>query len=187
MKLRYVVAALAGIAVSHAAVAQSMKPGLWEITQSTKSGGGQMEKAQAQMQQQMANMTPEQKKQMQDMMAKHGVQMGAAAPGGGMSMKTCMTKEMIARNELPAQQGDCRTTKQEKSGNTLKCAMACSNPPSTTEGQVVFTSPEAYTMKMAVRSQAGGKSETLNLDSTGKWLSADCGNIKPMAPGGAKK
>ena len=188
MKFRYALAALAGAALSAGAYAQTMKPGLWEITQNTKGGAGaQMADAQAKMQQQMGNMTPEQKKMMQDAMAKHGVQMGAAAPGGGMTVKTCMTKEMIDRDEVAAQKGDCRMTRNEKSGNTLKFASTCANPPSTTEGVVTFNSPESYTMRMAVHSKMAGKSETMNMEASGKWLSADCGGVKPLAPPAGKK
>jgi hypothetical protein len=187
MKIRYVIAAVAGIAFSAGASAQNMKPGLWEITNSMKSGSGQMEKAQAQMQQQMASMSPEQKKMMQEMMAKQGMAMGKGGPGGGMSVKTCMTKEQVERNEMPAQKGDCTTTKQEKSGNTMKFAVACTNPPSTGEGQITFTSSEAYNMKMAIRSMIDGKPETMNMEATGKWLGADCGSIKPMGPPPAGK
>ena len=50
----------------------------------------------AQMQQQMASMTPEQRKMMQDMMGKQGVGIGAGGPCG-MSVKVCMTKEMVER------------------------------------------------------------------------------------------
>ena len=189
MKIRYVPIAVAGMLIAAGASAQNMKPGLWEVTNNMKSGsGGQMEQAQVQMQQQMAKMTPEQKKMMQDMMAKQGMQMGSG-PGGGMSVKTCITKEMAARDELPMQQGDCRTTNQQKSGNTMKFAVACANPPSTGEGQVTLTSPEAFSMRMAVQSKAGGQSHTVNMEGTGRWLSADCGSVKPMpmGPAGGKK
>ena len=187
MKVRYVLAATAAVAFSAGASAQTMKPGLWEITHKAQgASGGQMADAQAKMQREMASMTPEQKKMMQEMMAKHGMQMGAGA-GGGMSVKTCMTKEMIDRNELPSQKGDCRTTKQQKTGNTMKFAVACTNPPSTGEGQVTFLSPEAYTMKMAMQSPRDGKAQAMNMEGSGKWLSADCGSIKPMAPPAGKK
>ena len=73
-----------------------------------QTSGGQMEQGMAQMQQQLATMPPEQRKKMEEMMAKQGVKMGL--PGGGMSVKVCMTKEMVERNEMPAQQGDCTTT-----------------------------------------------------------------------------
>jgi hypothetical protein len=140
----------------------------------------------AQMQQQLASMPPEQRKMMEDMMAKQGVKLGAAGPGGGMSVKMCMTREMVEKNELPAQQGDCRTTSQSRSGNTMKFAVACTNPPSTGEGQVTFTSPEAYSMKMVVNTQVNGKPEKVTMEGGGKWLGSDCGNIKPP-PAAARK
>lgn len=55
--------------------AQSLKPGLWEINNKMQSSSGQVEKAMAEAQKQMAAMPPEQRKLMQDMMAKQGVAM----------------------------------------------------------------------------------------------------------------
>lgn len=167
------------------ASAENLKPGLWEFTHTMKSSSGEMEKAQAQAQAQMANMPPEQRKMMEKMMAEHGVKFGAGG-SGGMSARTCMTKEMVERNEIPTQRGDCKTTKQQRSGNTMNIAFTCTNPPSSGEGQFTIVSPEAYTMKMVVNSTVDGKPETMNMNGTGKWLSSDCGNIKPMKPSNAK-
>jgi hypothetical protein len=162
------------------ALAQNLKPGLWEINNKMQSSSGQMEKAMAESQKQMAAMPPEQRKMMQDMMAKQGLSMGPGA-GGNIAVKICMTKEMAERNELPAQQGDCKTTNSPRSGNTMKMSFACTQPPSSGEGTVTFVSPEAYTMKMTMKSMMQGKPETMTMDGGGKWLSADCGNIKPLA------
>ena len=181
MKKLHALAALAAATFAVTASAQNMKPGLWEITNNMKSGSGEMEKAQAKMQQQMASMPPEQRKMMEKTMAEHGVKMGAGGPGG-MTVKTCMTKEMVERNEMPTQKGDCKTTKQERSGNTMKMAFTCTTPPSSGEGQFTFQSSEAYTMKMAIKSTVDGKPETMNMDASGKWLGSDCGSIKPMRP-----
>jgi hypothetical protein len=178
MKLHFLLAACL-VTVASAASAQSMKPGLWEITSKMQTGSGQMERQMAQAQQQMANMPPEQRKMMEEMMARQGVKMGTAG-GGGMTMKVCMTKEMVERNEMPSQQrGDCKTTSQSRSGNTMKMAFACTNPPSTGEGQFTFNGSEGYTMKMAVNTTVQGKPETMNMDATGKWMGADCGDVKP--------
>ena len=180
MKLHFLFAA-ALVAVASAASAQSMKPGLWEITSKMQTASGQMERQMAQAQQQMANMPPEQRKMMEEMMARQGVKMGTAG-GGGMTMKVCMTKEMVEHNEMPSQQrGDCKTTSQTRSGNTMKMAFACTNPPSTGEGQFTFNGSEGYTMKMAVNTTVQGKPETMNMDATGKWLGTDCGDVKPRA------
>jgi hypothetical protein len=169
-------AALLSLAAGTAG-AQSMKPGLWEIN--NKMGGGQMDAAMAEMRKQMAEMPPEQRKQMEAMMAQQGVRMAPGA-GGGMAMQVCMTKEMAERNDMPMQEG-CRMTKNQRSGKTMRFAFACSNPPSSGEGQVTFASPESYSSHMTVRATVDGKTETTTMDATGKWLKADCGNVRPMA------
>ena len=160
-----------------AAWAQTMKPGLWEITnQMQGAAGGQM----AEMQKQMASMPPEQRKMMEDMMAKQGMQMGKAS-GGGMAVKVCMTKEMVERNEVAQQQDGCTHTTSPRSGNTMKFAFVCTKPPSRGDGQVTFVSPEAYTMQMKAVTTVKGKEEAMDMQASGKWLGTDCGNIKPLS------
>ena len=165
--------------------AQTMKPGLWEISQKMKFGSGEMNDAMAGMQEQLAKMPPEQRKQMQDMMSKKGVNLdlGSASGAGGpgaITVKTCMTQEMIDRNELPAAQSGCTSTRSPRIGNTMKMGFTCTKPPSSGEGQVTFTSSDAYTMKMTITSTVKGKPEKLDMDGTGKWLGASCGDVKPM-------
>jgi hypothetical protein len=164
------------------ATAQSLKPGLWEI--SNKMDNPQVNQAMAQMQQQMAQMPPEQRKQMEAMMAQRGMKMGTGA-GGVTTVQMCMTTEMLARDDAMVQQqqqGDCKMTSQSRSGNTMKVAYACSNPPSTIDGEYTYKGAEGYSSKMVVKSTQGGKSDTMTIEGTGKWLSADCGNVKPMTP-----
>ena len=74
------------------AQAQVTKAGLWEVT-SKLGGSAEMDKAMAQMQQQMASIPPEQRKQMEAMLAKQGMSM-TAAPGDVLS-KMCITKDMV--------------------------------------------------------------------------------------------
>jgi hypothetical protein len=169
-------AALAGAAFS--ASAQTMKPGLWEI--SNKMNSPQMDQAMAEMQKQLAAMPPDQRKQMEAMMAQRGVQMVQPGAGGGMSVRMCMTKEMIERNEVPMHQSDCKVTSQQKSGNTTKMAFSCTNPPTTGQGEYSMSSPEAYSSKMTMRTVVAGKPETVSMDSAGRWVGADCGSVKPL-------
>ena len=170
----HLVAAAAVLAIALPAGAQTMKPGLWEIH--NKMSGGQMDQAMAEMQKQLAQMPPEQRKQMEAAMAQQGVKMVPGA-GGGMAVQMCMTREMVERNDVPVQNG-CTTTQNRKSGNRVQFAFRCSNPPSSGEGEMSFT-PESYTSHMTMKSVVQGKTETLVSDSTGKWLKADCGNVKP--------
>lgn len=163
---------------------QNMKPGLWEVT--NKMGGSgdmgsKMAAAQAEMQKQLAAMPQEQRKQMEKMMADKGVSMApGGAPDGGMAARVCISKEMAARNEPPAQQGDCKQEQLQKSGNTTRFKFSCSKPQTTGEGEVTLHNPESYTMKMKTSSQVKGKAENMTMDAQGKWLSNDCGNLKPV-------
>ena len=146
----------------------------------TKLGGsGEMDKAMAQMQQQMASMPPEQRKQMEAMLAKQGMSM-TSTPGGVLS-KMCITKDMVERSQMPVQtQGDCTSTTSNKSTTGMTFKFNCTSPPSSGEGQYTFMGDSAYTMKMKINTPQQGKPVITTMDSSGKWLGADCGTIKPM-------
>ncbi len=171
-------AALLATLLALPAAAQTLKPGLWEITSRT-AGNPQADQAMAEMRKQLESMPPEQRRQMEAMMAGRGVQMAPAA-GGGMAARVCMTKDMVERNEVPQQQGDCRTTRQQRSGSTVSMAFACTNPPSTGESTVTIASPEAFSSRTRVTATHQGRNETMAMEANGKWVGADCGAIKPM-------
>ena len=172
------VAGLALLLASGAAWAQSTKPGLWEI-QHKMGGNPEMDKAMAEMQKQLASMPPAQRKQMEAMMGKNGM---GVAPGGGFSLKVCITPEMAARAEMPSQtEGHCTNTITSRSASALKMKFVCTNPPSSGEGTYVFNGDKAYTMKMVMQSARNGKPETMTVEGQGKWLSTDCGTVKPIA------
>ena len=185
-KLHFAIAACVS-ACALPAAAQTLKPGLWEVTNRMQGGSGQMQNAMSEMQKQMASMPPEQRKMIEEQMAKSGVRMGSAGPAGGMSVQVCMTREMVEKNEMPSQQGDCKTTAQSRAGNTMKMAFACTNPPSSGDGQITFNGPESYSSKMNVSTQVDGKPEKVSMEGSGKWLAADCGNIKPLGQQMPKK
>lgn len=164
-------------ALSMTAAAQSIKPGLWEI-RSKVGGNPEIDQAMAQMQQQLASMPPAQRKMMEDMMAAQGVKMGA---GGMMTVQMCITPEMAKRQEVPVQsEGDCTSNTSARSGNTMKVSFVCKNPPSSGEGTYVFHGENAYDMKMRVKNQQGNKTMTTDVEGSGRWLNANCGNVKPL-------
>lgn len=171
---------MAAASLSLQAQAQTLKPGLWELTTRMRSESGQMERAMAEAQKQLAALPPAQRKMMQDMLAKQGVGMGAGG-AGNMVIKVCMTPEMLARNQIVTQDGDCKTEQSPRVGNTMKMVFTCTKPPSSGEGMVTFVSPQAYTAQMTVSTHADGKPETVNMDSQGRWLAGECGSVQPSA------
>ena len=155
-----------------------LRPGLWEHGFTMSSQSGQMESAMKQMQQTMAAMPPAQRKMMEDMMAKQGVGIGA----GGNSVKVCVSKEEAERDVPPQQEGCTQTAK--RSGNVWQIAFQCKGPPpSSGEGQMTLLSPTAYTGNFNIRTEVNDKPEQVKMTQTGKWLSADCGNIRSASPG----
>jgi hypothetical protein len=178
MRIHPLIAAGAVALAALPAAAQSLKPGLWEVQNKVSTAG--MPDAMAEMQKQMAAMPPEQRKQMEAMMAQHGMRM-APGTGGGIATQMCMTREMVERNELPMDEG-CRMTQQQRTGNTMRMAFTCTKPPSTGEGEFTFLGPEAYRSRMTVKVTDKGRTETATVEGSAKWLSADCGKVKPIAP-----
>jgi hypothetical protein len=163
---------------SLSAGAQTLRPGLWEMQHRVK-GDARMEQQMADMQKQLSSMSPEERQQMEAMMAGRGMQV-SPADGGGAAMRICITREMAERNDIPTSRGECKTGPQQRSGNTLKMTFTCTDPPSSGDTQVTFHGSESYTTRTNVTSTVGGKPETMSMEGSGKWLAADCGNVKPM-------
>ena len=174
-------ALLAGMA-GGASAQQKMRPGLWEHSVNMKSQSGQMEAAMAEMQKSLASMPPEQRKQMEQMMAQQGVGMGPK----GQTVKVCITKEQADLDNVPQQEG-CTQKVQRVDASTMKVAFACKGgqgqPPSSGEGTITMQGPTAYTGQFRFKTQNQGKPEQIDMAQSGKWLSANCGAIKPMPMG----
>ena len=171
-------ALLAGMA-GGASAQQKMRPGLWEHSVNMKSQSGQMEAAMAEMQKSLASMPPEQRKQMEQMMAQQGVGMGPK----GQTVKVCITKEQADLDNVPQQEG-CTQKVQRVDASTMKVAFACKGgqgqPPSSGEGTISMQGPTAYTGQFKFKTQNQGKPEQIDMAQSGKWLSDNCGAIKPM-------
>jgi hypothetical protein len=179
MQMRAVLTTLL-IALSGAAMAQSStKPGLWEMTSKMSSPTNpQLAQQMEQAQKAMASMPPAQRKQMEEMMAKQGVNMSMGA-GGATVLKLCITPEMAARPPVEQRQG-C-TYKFSQSGKTHDFSFQCANPPGDGQGQVVFVDADNYSGKMRLNTVQNGKKETMEMQTSGKFLGANCGAIKPIA------
>jgi len=189
------------LAAAAPAFAQTMRPGLWELQTEVPQGAGatggmdagqqaqmqdKMAAAQQKMQESMAKMTPEQRQQMQAMMGRQGGMGGPAAmvaPGARPgAIRMCFTREMVERHEFASRDERCKQTSMEKSGNTLRFKMACTGtPPMQGEGQVTFASDKSYTSKMVLLTERDGKTQRTEFHSSGTFISADCGDVKPMS------
>jgi len=180
--------ATALVALAGAAVADMAHPtaGLWEYTTSTKMSGGDLDAKQAQLQQQMASMTPEQRAMMEKAMAGRGIQMNAG--GTGTTLRVCVSKEQAAKDPAPPKDGRCEHQVVERTGSSMKYRFTCQGengrPPTTGEGTWTMTSATSWTGTSVIDTTVQGKPTHMNQTMTGKWLGADCGDVKPLPAAG---
>lgn len=184
MKIHRLALPFAALALAAQPVlAQDFKAGLWETNSKVGSGSGKLQGLMAMAQQQMAAMSPEQRARVDGMMARQGVVLS----NDGVVAKLCVTAEMAKSHQLPMQQrGSCNYQTAPMAGNTVKYSFSCTNPQGAGDGTATFSSPTAYTATTRLTTTATGESETMNVDSSGRWLGADCGSIRPLELPAAK-
>lgn len=186
LRLLASVACLWALHVQAAEPAPPIKPGLWEITTASQKIDGQaMPDMAAQMAEQLKSMPPEMRQQIEAQMKAKGVQMTPGKPGG-MAVRSCVSQETLDQNRWQASQGDCKSQVTERSGKTWKWKVSCSTPPSQGEGTTTFVSPEAYTNDMRMTLQQDGKPQSMTMKHSARWISANCGGLKPVLPPAAK-
>lgn len=173
--------AIAFAAASVAAHAQStapLKPGLWEQAATLKSQSGQIEKAMADAEAQIARLPAEQRRQIEAMMKARGVSIG----NGATTVRMCLTAQDIERGNIPVQTGDCTQQVLSRDDSTLKVSFMCqTNPPSRGVGEVRLLSPTSTVATAQVDTQVNDKPERIDTTQKGTWLGDDCGDIKPLS------
>jgi hypothetical protein len=156
-----------------------LKPGLWEHSFQAGSQGGQIAAAMKDAQKAMANMPPEQRKMVEKMMAEQGVSLGA----DGQKIQLCLTPDDVARDEFPAARDGC-TQKAERSGDTWTMTVQCpardGQPASSGRGTVTLQGSTGYAGDFTMDRRVDGKPEQMTMKTRGRWISADCGSVKPI-------
>lgn len=182
MKRLIVAASLAVLASSPCAQTTGMKAGLWEMrtlkqVMDGKDMQAQMSAAQAQMQQAMADMPPDQRKQMEAMMARQG-----AAMSGGGAHRMCISPEMAARDKpLVDPEGKCEPAKISRSGNRTSFEFNCKSDGRSMVGKGDSTfAGDTITSRMDMTTTDATGRHTMQTEQQMKYLGADCGGLKPV-------
>lgn len=159
----------------HAAKIQ-MKPGLWENTINIKSQSGKIESSLNDLKSKMASMPAEQRKMMEEVMAKQGLSVNQEAS----KIKVCISKEQAENLEIPqGENSDCRHEILKRTASSIKMRFNCTGETKASgEGEYTLLSPIAYKGKSIVNAVVNGKQDKMEMSQMGKWLSSDCGNIK---------
>jgi hypothetical protein len=159
-----------------------IKMGLWEVKSSVLDASG---KPQAPPEQTaMANLPPEIRERMAEMMKSRGVSM----PDQSGATRTCQTKDSLdsGKWQALASSAGCTSEYSVQSGGNWKFHSSCPKLKSESDGEVVFTNAENYTSKVTTSSKLMGKDSTQTRVMVAHWLGANCGDVKPLTAEGIK-
>jgi Protein of unknown function (DUF3617) len=182
MKTLWRLGLLSVLLLSGPAWAQKLAAGLWENTSTMKDSSPEGATRMAKMQEQMAKMPAEQRKMMEQMMARQGAgdAMGMMA-GKPTTMRVCITPEQAARDYTPSHDARCKSDSVERSGKTMRAKFSCSGDDKATgETEYTLTSDKAFSGRVVVTSMRQGQPNRMEITQTGRWLAADCGEVKPL-------
>lgn len=153
--------------------AMNIKPGLWEISTQMTGAKGTQDPA-AKMRAMMAKMPAEKRKQMEAMMGKSGV---AFSENG--AMKVCYTSDMLKNNDVfknREHKAKCTTKIIEQSAQQVRTDFSCEDG-AKGSGEWTMVSDSEYKSKMDFTTAKGQKSQ---INHSAKFVSSDCGNVKPL-------
>lgn len=144
---------------------ERMTPGLWEMRVRSDAFKG------------VQNMPPAQLEELK----KRGIQM-PDIKDGMMAQKVCISKEMAesaGRSHLPGNPNGCKETKTLRQGNAYFMEMVCNGPTLKGSG-TVKASYDSKSMHSVFdfKSSASRGPKTQHIETMGKWLNHDCGNVK---------
>ena len=161
------------ILLAHAAgPSLDVKTGLWEITSTGATTGAPPIPAEA-----LAKMTPEQRAKMESAM-----QAAISRNNQPHVSKSCITQKQLEKAPNFAEQHDksCKQTIVTRTAAVVETHIECSGPQKMS-GTFRFQALSRETIRGEVSMvlASGDKAMTSKHTLDGKWLGADCGNVKP--------
>ncbi len=148
--------------------AGSMKPGLWEVT------------LQSSAMKNTPKISPEQIEQMRKM----GINM-AQLQTGAIVNKICITKDMAERENLLQmnhKEHGCEMKNQKRTSDGYTMELVCDGAQmkGTGTSKMVFASDQSFSTTSEFKGTMQGIPVNDRSDTSGKWLSADCGAVRPI-------
>jgi len=159
------------------------KPGLWEMRMTKTVVDGHDQSAQmaglsAKMQEQMARLTPEQRAQMGAMMQQYG----APQITDSGAIRMCVTPEM-AKRDVPVvdKDGACQTANVSRSGNRMTYEVQCLKDGHKVSGKgETIQNGDTVSVNSDTTVVERGQTHQIHSEMELKFLSSDCGNVKPI-------
>jgi len=150
---------------------KDVKPGLWEVKQKTAVDGQEL----PDISKMLEKVPPEMRAQVEAMMEKKAARLVSGKP-----MQVCLTKEQL---EKQAAENDaenrCQFNDLERDGNVTRVKVQCSKPKAKGETTVTRLNAESWTSVTQMMVEEQGSAHAVNSEADARWLSADCGAVKP--------
>lgn len=153
-----------------------IKPGLWQV-QSTITINGKKFDPQAEMKKAMANLPPEHRKKMEDMLNKSAKDAKVAGHMTADGFQVCYTKDMLNNpRKFMEQSKTCKMNLKTQTATKLTGTFDC--PQEKTTGTFEWTVKDSgqYNGVMTGKTKDGKSSM---VEQNAKFISADCGSVKP--------
>jgi hypothetical protein len=159
-----------------------IKPGLWENTTTHQMSGVAMPNMPHVTPEQLAKLPPAQRAQVEAMMK------GSGGSPQTDTTKVCITREQLSKPIFDAGDKGCSYNLTSSSSSSQVIHVECTRGNTKTAGDLTFkrSDSEHLTGDMLMKttgdsSTAGsvGQNMTIKLTFANKFLSSDCGNVKP--------
>lgn len=160
---------------SAAQAAGPMRAGLWEMG------------TQSELLRLMPKLTPEQTRQLRDF----GIQLPETRDGALLA-RVCITPEMAAQEEPPMLAPNdmgCHSRNFQHHGHAYSVELVCESEKMSGQGTLngTFASDRQFSATVHFTGIAYGQPIDQTQQTSGNWLSADCGQVKPIAASTLKK
>lgn len=164
--------ALLTLANTTVAAEYSMRAGLWEITTTSDLLNF------------ASQIPPDQMKNLDALAKEYGFDMPVIQNGAAKS-NTCITPEMASRKVAPDSfqtPAGCVVKSVTRNGNSYHADYVCDNSQIKGSGTAdgTFTSAESFTGRTIFNGAVQGTPINETADITGKWVSSNCGETKPL-------
>lgn len=151
-----------------------MTPGLWEMRVRSDAFKG------------LQNIPPAQIEELK----KRGIQL-PDIKDGNLVQKVCISKEMAesaGKSHMPGNPNGCKATKTTRQGNAFFMELTCNGPALKGSGTVKASFDSKSMQSVFDFKSSGGRAPAnQHIETLGKWLQHDCGDIKAVTVPQAKK
>lgn len=150
------------------------KPGMWELSISQQMSGAPPVPPDV-----LAKMSPEQREKIEAMFKQQAGKLTAPR-----IRKSCITQEQLSKNPFTEERPGCQRTVISSTSTVYEFHQECTENGAKIVSDGKFEAPTDSTMKGTMKTKAdnAGRVTNVNIDMSGKWLSADCATAPKASP-----